>query len=197
MQARVPDRTKHTSVRLGCDGRLDTSPASTLGHFGWRALAGPPSAEPKCHQERRGSQGVENGGCLSPPPPPPHHFHRLLRTPTQKGFLPPHPRAFVVVQAMPLSHYFCFLTLSLFSTRLASRLTTSSGKVTPRGSLCTHPRPYNMSKTSAKNVEIDKIRWKQARADSPRGWRPYPSREPSCSWSIGLPREQGSSGLGY
>jgi hypothetical protein len=43
---------------------------------------------------------------------------------------------------------------------LASRLAISSGKVTPHGSLCTHPRPYNMSASCIKKEEIDTIKQK-------------------------------------
>jgi hypothetical protein len=38
-----------------------------------------------------GSQGAEIGGRLTPPPPRPHPLHRLLRTLTWNGFLPPPP----------------------------------------------------------------------------------------------------------
>jgi hypothetical protein len=44
-----------------------------------------------------------------------------------------------------LSPLLCFHPCCLsFTARLASFLTTSSGKVTPHGSLRTHPRPYSM-----------------------------------------------------
>jgi hypothetical protein len=54
-----------------------------------------------------------------------------------------------------------------------------------------------MSTVGVKKVEIDTIKQKQARADSPKGWRPCPSREPGRSQSVGLPRELGSIGPWY
>jgi hypothetical protein len=69
----------------------------------------------------------KEGMKLFPPPPRPH---RLSRTPTRMGFPPPH--ALTATWAALLSRLLCFRTrcLSLLAW-LASRLTTSSGKVTP------------------------------------------------------------------
>jgi hypothetical protein len=47
MQVHVPSRTEHTSVRPGCDGKLDTPPTSTWGCCTWQALVGPPIYRPK------------------------------------------------------------------------------------------------------------------------------------------------------
>jgi hypothetical protein len=47
MQACVPSRTEHTSVRPGCDDRLATPPTSTWGRFARRALVGAPICQPK------------------------------------------------------------------------------------------------------------------------------------------------------
>jgi hypothetical protein len=88
---------------------------------------------------------------------------RGLRLERGLSHTPPPPRAFAAAQAAPLSHSFCFCAHCLsFSARLASHLTISLGKMTPRGSLCTHPRPYNMSVVGVKKAKIDTIKRKQA-----------------------------------
>jgi hypothetical protein len=56
--------------------------------------------------------------------------------------LPP-PRALTVARPALQSHILCLRACCLLLlTRLASRLTTTSGKVVPRGALCTYPRHY-------------------------------------------------------
>jgi hypothetical protein len=87
---------------------------------------------------------VENRERLYLPPPRP--LHRLPRTLTQTGFLPPPPHAFTAAWATPLSCSFYFHACCLsFLVWLASHLAISLGNVIPRGSQRTHPRPYNMS----------------------------------------------------
>jgi hypothetical protein len=62
---------------------------------------------------------------------------------------PPH--AFAVARETPLSHSLYFRAHYLsFLVRLASCLAISSGKATPYKSLCTHPRPCNMSTSGIK-----------------------------------------------
>jgi hypothetical protein len=111
MQAHIASRTKCTSVKLGCNGRLDTPPASTRGHFSQRALAGALICRPKRSPSEGSFSGSgEQGNIISlsssssspslpletltrkgfDPTPPPHVFvaawawygHRFLRNPT-------------------------------------------------------------------------------------------------------------------
>jgi hypothetical protein len=109
-----------------------------------------------------------------------------------EGVSPPSPplRTFAAARATLLCRSFYFRARCLsFSMQLASCLAISLSKMTPRGSLCTHPRPNNMSTSGIKKAKIDTIKWKQARANSSRGGQPCPSRElgRSQSRSVSLP----------
>jgi hypothetical protein len=149
MQEHIPSRTEHSSARSNYDGRLDTLSASTQGCFARRALAGAPICQPKrSPDEGRFSGGGERGKIISPS----SLFSSSSSSPKDsdsEGDPPSH--AFAAAQATPLSHSFYFRARCLsFLVRLASHLAISSGRMTPRGSLRTHPRPYNMSATGIK-----------------------------------------------
>jgi hypothetical protein len=146
MQVHVPSRTEHTSVRPGCDGRLDTPPTSTWGCCTWQALVGPPIYRPKRSLGEERFSGSREWGMIISSSSTSSSFSPEDSNSEEVSPSPPPPHAFAIARTTPLSRSFYFCTGHLsFSAWLASYLAISSGKVIPRMLLCTHPRPYNMS----------------------------------------------------
>jgi hypothetical protein len=146
MQTRTPRRAEHTSTRIDCGGRMDAPLASARGCFAWWAPVGIPTCYLKRSPGKRrlsgdGERGEEIISISSSSSP---SSSLALEDPNSDRVPPPTRRALATTRAELLSCLLCFRTRCLsLSARLASHLTTSSGKVTPppRGSLRTHPRP--------------------------------------------------------
>jgi hypothetical protein len=80
------------------------------------------------------------------------------------------PRPLAVVRAAHLSHLLCFHACCLsLSARLASHLTTSSGKVTPRGALRAYPRSciYALGKQKLTQSDKNKLELLHPGTDDP------------------------------
>jgi hypothetical protein len=135
IQMCIPSRTEHTNVSPNCGGGLDTPSASARGHFTRQALAGIPA----CQTKRPPGEGRILGG------------EEITSLSSSSSSSPEgsnsegvsSPRALTTARAVLLSRLLCFHACRiLLSAWLASRLTESSGKVTPCGSRRMHPRPF-------------------------------------------------------
>jgi hypothetical protein len=138
-QTHVPCRSEYTSARLDYGGGPNSPPESTQGCFIWRT----PTEIPTCWLKREPDKGWYLGGgergeetiSISS-----SSSSSSLGDSDSEG--DSSPRALAAAQAALLSCLLCFCAYHLsLSAWLASRLTASSGKETPCGSLCTHPRP--------------------------------------------------------
>jgi hypothetical protein len=134
MQARVPSRTEHTSMRPGYDGSVDTSLASTRGRFTWHALDGAPICRPKGSPGEGRFLRSEEWGKIISPSSSSSSSSSSPKDSHSEGVLPPAPHAFAAARAMPLSGSFSFCQRCLsFAARLASRFAIPLGKVIPTG----------------------------------------------------------------
>jgi hypothetical protein len=111
---------------------------------------GTKSADQKGHQARGGSQRAENGGRLSPPPPHPCPLHHFQRTLNRKGSPPP-PTCLCGSPGNTFEMFFLFLhALPFIFGTVGAPPRHILKQDDPRGSLRTHPKPYNMSAADVK-----------------------------------------------